>query len=445
MFLLAIFINFWFLLLIIFIFGIIAFYVYIDLIIKEKSFIIKNFAIDNDKTNLNKISFLLPIIEIKATQKLPLPNIQEYKEYLNALSSFLKADSINVNVKNLPKIDLSNRDLKYAVLEYIALPFANLQNVNFKFADLKGSNLQYANLQKSNFQNSFLNNANLQSTILENTNFSFSSLVKVNLKNVQLINSNFFNTDLSYANLSNTLLRNVSSNRTNYMGANFSYSKVYDSNFSYSTFYLANLQYSKVYDSNLSNCDFYEADLSEILFWSVDSSYSNYKRANLEEALLIATNFKYALFFNTSLDGIKLYKTSQWGNSIVVDPFFNDNIYSLEKTRRDIVSFFKKDEFKNFNTYFNNTKDLNEIQNLIYFFGGIAYDAEKNITREKAKIILLKYLKYWIKNGKLQKIKNSYKIKDIINEYKKLPHKYKNILDFNDLKIIEEKLKKDNN
>ncbi|PHS39855.1 MAG: hypothetical protein COB07_05505 [Sulfurovum sp.] len=166
------------------------------------------------------------------------------------------------------RIDLSNRNLRYAILKGNILTRANLKNtelqasnlthahmqavdlenadlteaelvnVQFEYAYLGGANLQGANLtgaqmqnintftkenkKVSDFQNTNMQNVNLYNAKLEYTNFKDADLRKANLTKTNLTSAQLKGTSFSEAIITDTLLKDA--NLTN---ADFSKTKYY--------------------------------------------------------------------------------------------------------------------------------------------------------------------------------------------------------------------------
>ena len=87
-------------------------------------------------------SFLKPIISIKSNEKLPLPDISNYTNYLKDIKSLTKEDlNITLNRYSVPSLDLSGRNLIGADLRGAFLPFVDLERANLTNAYLWFANL----------------------------------------------------------------------------------------------------------------------------------------------------------------------------------------------------------------------------------------------------------------------------------------------------------------
>ncbi len=189
-------------------------------------------------------------ISIKPNEKLPLPNISHYKEYLENIKYLIKKDlNITFKQKSIPSLDLNGRNLIGATLEGIFFPLDNLKSANLTY-----SNLSYGSFISSNFSYSVFDNTNLDYANLENSVLSFAKIV-----NSKIIYANFQNADLYGATIKNSYIMHSSFNKAKLFNSKF-YNNIIeevsfqdttlDASFYNSILYKVNLLNIQNYDKN---------------------------------------------------------------------------------------------------------------------------------------------------------------------------------------------------
>jgi uncharacterized protein YjbI with pentapeptide repeats len=178
---------------------------------------------------------------------------KEQKEQFN------KAKFINPKPENIAAITTSPTDVKAAI---IIIGRRNVENDKEDFV----FNLSNSNLSDANLKGAILIGADLSFV-----NFSNANLVGANLEGANLFKANLASVNFSGANLSFVSFIGASPSDGNFSGANLSFARL-DS---------ANLKSSKFSFTNLSNASLFEVDLS-----GADLSSSNLSNANLFEANL---------------------------------------------------------------------------------------------------------------------------------------------------------------
>jgi hypothetical protein len=103
-------------------------------------------------------------------------------------------------------LDLSNIDIRGAILKNAHLQGANLKNANLQAVDFSDANLQSANLEAANLEKAKLAVANLQATQLKGANLQEASLFLANLQQANLDDSNLQEAEFTGANLQETTL-----------------------------------------------------------------------------------------------------------------------------------------------------------------------------------------------------------------------------------------------
>ncbi len=204
------------------------------------------------KTEIQKkfqkvLKLAIPHITIKSTEEVPLPSLEQWKEY-NNLS---KKDSNENDIDYIPRLDLSHRDLNFAQLSGTYLPYVNLNEAQLQVANLNGAYLQgatlrKANLTKVNLGQSILRHADLRKIILNN-----ADLWNADLYNANLRKANLFGSNLAQVNLSNSNLVRVDARYANFVSANFQNAILWKSYFNHSNMAKANF-----YASYIDNTEF---------------------------------------------------------------------------------------------------------------------------------------------------------------------------------------------
>lgn len=105
-----------------------------------------------------------------------------------------------VESKNLARMNLSGKNLRYLDLREANLEGANLRNADLKGSDLQGANLRNADLQGASLKKTDLRNAILVGANLQEVNFREANLMGADLHgakwcNTLTFNGNMFNTN----------------------------------------------------------------------------------------------------------------------------------------------------------------------------------------------------------------------------------------------------------
>ena len=91
---------------------------------------------------------------------------------------------------NIPGVNLSNKDLSWAVLENGNLQGANLSYANLSHANLAGIDLRVANLSYANLSGAFMRHAQLQGANLTGANMSSAWLELAEFADANLCDAN---------------------------------------------------------------------------------------------------------------------------------------------------------------------------------------------------------------------------------------------------------------
>ncbi|MCK5538605.1 MAG: pentapeptide repeat-containing protein, partial [Bacteroidales bacterium] len=198
------------------------------------------------------------------------------------------------------RIDLTNRNLRYADLKASILTRANMTNSQLDAADLSNSHMQAVDLTNANLMDAVLRESKLQSAILINTNLQGASFVKANMQKAQLWHSN-----LSNSNLQNAQLQQAKFEKVDLVNTDFR-----DTNLNNTSFMDCNLTGASLHNANITNAafnksDLMAADLSGALFIKVFIE-GNWTTPSFKEAKMFGMNISK----NLLLDDINL-TTSQ--------------------------------------------------------------------------------------------------------------------------------------
>ncbi len=150
------------------------------------------------------------------------------------------------------RIDLSNRNLRYADLQGNILTRADMTNSQFDAANLRGSHMQAVKLDNASFIDADLMEAKLQSTDFIRTNLHNTYLIKANMNQ-----TTFTNCNLTDASLQRSQLKQVNFLDSNLVNVDFRNSKLVNTDFSG-----INLTGTSFHNANVTSSSFYKADLT---------------------------------------------------------------------------------------------------------------------------------------------------------------------------------------
>lgn len=195
--------------------------------------------------------------------------ISNHKKWLEDTST---GERLNLSDKDLHNIDLSNADLRYAILKDCDLKNANLYKTNLEGADLENSCLQFA------------------------------SMAFVNLSGAILID-----TDFESAELRNATIEGASASGADFSRCKMMFASFIDSNLTNASFYNAELDYSTFIRADLTNAEFFNANLS-----GADLTGSNLECADFNGAILHRTKLdkkekiRQGIILKEDIEGWKL-------------------------------------------------------------------------------------------------------------------------------------------
>lgn len=161
------------------------------------------------------------------------------------------------------RIDLSNRNLRYAVLKGNILTRANLKNTQLQASNLINAHMQAVDLE----------NADLTDAVMMYTELEYASLIGINLQGANLVNAQMQNIDAFTAPNS-----------------------THSSNFMHAKMQNVNLINAKFMGANLSNVNLERADLNGTNFTNANLANSSFVRAHITSSQFINANLTDANF-----------------------------------------------------------------------------------------------------------------------------------------------------
>lgn len=207
------------------------------------------------------------------------------RDYVEELIS----TAINTYKFAIPKVDLRNTNLSFLDLSEIT-DFEKVQ-VNFSNSELHKTNLSGNKFNCANFEGANLSQAELRNAVIFFTDLTKANIRGINLSETQVLQTNLRDFDFTDAIFIGTRFFKVDLSRAKVINANlkdswFSETILDYSNFKNCDFSYANLQHISMKGVNLQNANLSNANLS-----SSDISHSDLKNAKLVNAKLAYCNF----------------------------------------------------------------------------------------------------------------------------------------------------------
>ena len=224
------------------------------------------------------------------------------------------------------KLDLAERNLRYACFRS-----AELHHVDLRSADLRGADFGSAEVHSSDFRGAKLHGANFVDMKLKNgTDFGNAELHGTNLSGAELHNADFRGAKLHGANLSNSeeaaafgtkecvessksskkpsngLNSEVKSN-TILHGADFRFAELHGANLAGAELHGANLEGAKLHGANLAGAELHGANLRFAKLHGANLAGAELHGANLEGAKLHGANLAGAELHGANLRNAKLH------------------------------------------------------------------------------------------------------------------------------------------
>ncbi len=165
-------------------------------------------------------------------------------------------------IKHGTRIDLSGRNLRYAILKGNILTRANLKNTQLQAANLTDAHMQAVDLQNADLTDVVMIDTKLEYAYLGGTNLQRAILSRAQMQNIETFTvegknvSNFNNTNMQKVNLSNANLKYINFENADLREANLTKTNLTGANFTGSSFAHAIITDIKLTDANLTKTDF---------------------------------------------------------------------------------------------------------------------------------------------------------------------------------------------
>jgi hypothetical protein len=263
---------------------------------KSRIQVLEEIARDSPRYHWKVMEFLADFVRRKAPRK----EEEEWEEERSLkIPEDIQAALTAIGQRDLEKdppkkrLDLSNTDIRGAVLSE-----GKLQGINFSGANLQGANLSRAKLQKADLTKANLKEADIRGANLQEANVFQAVLRRANLWGANLEKAILMKTDLSWA-------------------------AFYGSNMRRAYLQKANLQGAELMGVTLCESDLSGADLREVELGSIEIIEDD------KQQKIINVNLQGAVFYQTNLKGVDLSATKNleseqikwaYGNSMTVLP-----------------------------------------------------------------------------------------------------------------------------
>jgi len=175
------------------------------------------------------------------------------------INGFQIKPEVDLNRKDLKKLDLSDADLENSILI----------KTDFSWSNLSGANLTGARMASANFTYSKLADARIVAANGESANLTMATL-----SNANLLASNFTAADLTWANLTGANLEQAFLERSKLVGTNLTKANLKN----------AFLASADLTGANLKGANLSGADLNNVILVDVNLFGANLSRTNLEGA-----------------------------------------------------------------------------------------------------------------------------------------------------------------
>ncbi|RLA76626.1 MAG: hypothetical protein DRG78_18685 [Epsilonproteobacteria bacterium] len=194
------------------------------------------------------------------------------------------------------RVNLANRNLRYANLQNCILTRADMHNTQ-----LQAANLNYTHLQAVKFDNAKLQDANMREVKLQKAEFINTQLQGASLVSADMTRASFYDeSNLSYAHMQGTTL----------LMTEFG-----DSYLVYADFRSAKLNETEFFNVNLRGASFKKAKVTNVLFSESQLESIDFSGAHLTEVKFFKDNLSGALFQKAKLSEVSFNE----GNLTTVD------------------------------------------------------------------------------------------------------------------------------
>jgi len=159
------------------------------------------------------------------------------------------------------RVNLANRNLRYADLQNCILTRADLSNTQLQAANLQGSHLQAADLTDAKLQDAILIDAKLQAVYIVGAQLQGTSFARADMPNLYYQDNNMSGTSMQGANLESAVFQGIILNNVDFRNAKLNMANFMDANISNSSFQKAHIK-GAVFDNAMLIAD----DFSDIRF-----------------------------------------------------------------------------------------------------------------------------------------------------------------------------------
>ena len=246
------------------------------------------------------------------------------------------------------QLDLSHRDLRFAILDrsdltHVLLKEAQLQGASMietkldharmDKALLQDTNLTRARLRKAwlpqaHLEEAILEGACMQTAILERAFLDGADMTNANLEQAFIGNASLVGTIMKDANLSFSTADWTSFRAADLSGANFSCASIQGGDFSAADLSAAKLPGAKLVDANFQAANLTDCDLSQATMLGANMYAANMTHANFDKANLTGADLRYGQIQSASIDLNALVVTN------TTAPVYGLNVYEAELDAR---------------------------------------------------------------------------------------------------------------
>jgi len=249
--------------------------------------------------------------------------------------------NIDMPISKENQLDLSGRDLRFAILNGSDLTGVKLDGAQLQGASLEDVKLDHAEMNNVQLQGANLRNAMLRNTILGDAHFEEAMLERACMKGAEIENASFNGADMTFAKLNDAILLGTSfegailhevnftgseANRAKFRAADLTGADLRDVKLNGANFHAANLSSAKLgcailVDASMQAANLDGASLYDAKLLGANMHAVNLKSAYLTQTNLTGANLRYAHIKNTDikLDQLDGKGITVYGLSLYMD------------------------------------------------------------------------------------------------------------------------------
>ena len=178
------------------------------------------------------------------------------------------------------RIDLTNRNLRYADLKKCILTRADMQGSDLQAVNFMGSHMQAADFRNAKLQDAILIETKLQSSWLNNAQLQGASFAGANMQAVELGNSNLTNANLQKVQLQHAKFGGAKLGNADFRGAELRSADFRGANLTGTSFHDANITSANFNKANLTAADLSGVHFVKVFFMEAWTSPS-FRGANM--------------------------------------------------------------------------------------------------------------------------------------------------------------------